>query len=102
MIAVALATGQDTRALEAGAHAYAARSGKHTFLNVWERDENGDLVGFLEMPMAVGLIGSAVKVNPIAQLSLKILGIKTAKELAETMGDVGVSSKLSSTESTSY
>ena len=102
VIAVALATGQDTRALEAGAHAYAARSGKYTSLSVWEKDENGDLVGFLEMPMAVGLIGGAVKVNPIAQLSLKILGIKTAKELAETMGAVGVSSKLSSAESTSY
>jgi hydroxymethylglutaryl-CoA reductase len=67
-----------------------------------EKDENGDLVGFLEMPMAVGLIRGAVKVNPIAQLSLKILGIKTAKELAEIMGAVGVSSKLSSAESTSY
>ncbi|MGC8974749.1 MAG: hydroxymethylglutaryl-CoA reductase, degradative [Thermoprotei archaeon] len=94
VIAVALATGQDTRALEAGAHAYAARSGRYTALSIWEKDEKGDLVGFLEMPMAVGLIGGAVKVNPIAQLSLRILGIKTAKELAEIMGAVGLAQNL--------
>lgn len=94
VIAVALATGQDTRALEAGAHAYAARSGRYAPLSVWERDERGDLVGFLEIPMAVGLIGGAVKVNPVAQLSLKILGIKTAGELAEVMGAVGLAQNL--------
>lgn len=94
VVAVALATGQDTRALEAGAHAYAARSGRYAPLSVWETDEKGDLVGFLEMPMAVGLIGGAVKVNPVAQLSLKILGIKTARELAEVMGAVGLAQNL--------
>ncbi|MEM2075610.1 MAG: hydroxymethylglutaryl-CoA reductase, degradative [Zestosphaera sp.] len=94
VVAVALATGQDTRALEAGAHAYAARSGRYTSLSTWEIDGKGDLVGFLETPMAVGLIGGAVKVNPIAQLSLKILGIKTARELAEVMGAVGLAQNL--------
>lgn len=94
VVAVALATGQDTRALEAGAHAYAARTGKYTSLSTWERDERGDLVGFLEIPMAVGLIGGAVKVNPIAQLSLRILRIKTAGELAEVMGAVGLAQNL--------
>ncbi|MEM0014926.1 MAG: hydroxymethylglutaryl-CoA reductase, degradative [Zestosphaera sp.] len=94
VIAVALATGQDTRALEAGAHAYAARSGRYTSLSTWERDERGDLIGFLEIPMPVGLIGGAVKVNPIAQLSLKILGIKSAGELAEVMGAVGLAQNL--------
>ncbi len=94
VIAVALATGQDTRALEAGAHAYACRTGKYLPLSVWEKDANGDLIGYLEMPMAVGVIGGAVKVNPIAQLSLKILGVKTAKELAEVMGAVGLAQNL--------
>ena len=90
VIAVALATGQDHRALEAGAHSYAARWGIYTSLSIWEKDENGDLVGTLEMPMPVGLIGGAVKVHPIAKISLKILGVNTAKELAEIMGAVGL------------
>ncbi len=94
VIAVALATGQDTRALEAGAHAYAARNGRYGPLSVWEKDGNGDLVGYLEMPMAVGTIGGAVRVHPVARIALKILGIKTAKELAEVMGAVGLAQNL--------
>jgi len=94
VIAVALATGQDTRALEAGAHAYAARNGRYEPLSVWEKDRNGDLVGYLEMPMAVGTIGGAVRVHPVAKIALKILGIKTAKELAEVMGAVGLAQNL--------
>ncbi|MCD6324213.1 MAG: hydroxymethylglutaryl-CoA reductase, degradative [Desulfurococcales archaeon] len=94
VIAVALATGQDTRALEAGAHAYAARDGRYTSLSVWEKDREGNLVGYLEMPMAVGTVGGAVKVNPVAKIALKILGIKTAKELAEVMGAVGLAQNL--------
>ena len=90
VVAVALATGQDHRALEAGAHSYAARWGIYTSLSIWEKDGNGDLVGTLEMPMPVGLIGGAVKVHPIAKISLKILGVNTAKELAEIMGAVGL------------
>ncbi len=94
IIAVALATGQDTRALEAGAHAYATRRGKYEPLSVWEKDENGDLVGYLEMPMAVGIVGGATRVNPVAKVSLKILGVKTARELAEIMGAVGLAQNL--------
>ena len=94
IIAVALATGQDTRALEAGAHAYATRRGKYEPLSVWEKDENGDLVGYLEMPMAVGIVGGATRVNPVAKVSLKILGVKAARELAEIMGAVGLAQNL--------
>ncbi|MEM1601073.1 MAG: hydroxymethylglutaryl-CoA reductase, degradative [Sulfolobales archaeon] len=94
IVAVGLATGQDTRALEAGAHAYAARSGRYTTLSTWEKDENGDLVGYLEMPMAVGIVGGATRVNPIAKISLKILGVKSARELAEVMGSVGLAQNL--------
>ncbi len=90
VIAVALATGQDHRALEAGAHAYAARTGRYLPLSTWEKDENGDLTGTLELPMAVGLVGGATKVHPVAQLSTKILGVKTATELARVMAAVGL------------
>ncbi|MEM1509514.1 MAG: hydroxymethylglutaryl-CoA reductase, degradative [Thermofilaceae archaeon] len=90
VIAVALATAQDHRAIEAGAHAYAARTGKYLPLTVWERDPEGNLVGSLEMPMAVGIIGGATKVHPVARIALKILGVKTANELAEVMGAVGL------------
>jgi len=90
VIAVALATAQDHRAIEAGAHAYAARTGRYLPLSVWEKDENGNLVGSLEMPMAVGLVGGATRVHPIARIALKILGVKTASELSEVMGAVGL------------
>jgi len=90
VIAVALATGNDTRALEAGAHAYASRTGVYRPLTVWEKNEDGDLVGTLEMPMAVGIIGGATAVHPTAKACLKILGVKTARELAEVMGAVGL------------
>lgn len=90
IVAVGLATGQDIRALEAGAHAYAARTGRYSPLTTWEKAADGDLVGTLEMPMAVGIVGGATKANPIAQLSLKILGVKSAQELAEVMGAVGL------------
>lgn len=90
VIAVALATAQDHRAIEAGAHAYAARTGRYLPLSVWEKDENGNLVGSLEMPMAVGLVGGATRVHPIARIALKILGVKIASELSEVMGAVGL------------
>jgi hydroxymethylglutaryl-CoA reductase len=90
VIAVALATAQDHRAIEAGAHAYAARTGKYLPLSTWEKDRDGNLVGSLEMPMAVGTIGGATKVHPVAKVALKILGVKTATELAEVMGAVGL------------
>jgi hydroxymethylglutaryl-CoA reductase len=93
-IAVALATGQDHRAIEAGAHAYAARTGKYLPLSVWEKDENGDLAGTLEMPMAVGLVGGATKTHPVARIAVKMLGVKTAVELARVIGAVGLAQNL--------
>jgi hydroxymethylglutaryl-CoA reductase len=90
VIAVALACGQDTRALEAGAHSFAARSGGYKPLTTWKVNREGDLVGTLEMPMAVGLVGGAAKVHPAAKANVKILGLKTAIELAEVMGAVGL------------
>jgi hydroxymethylglutaryl-CoA reductase len=90
VIAVALACGQDTRALEAGAHSYASRSGAYKPLTTWKKNKDGDLVGTLEMPMAVGLVGGAAKVHPAARANVKILGVKTAIELAEVMGAVGL------------
>ncbi len=90
VIAVAIACGQDIRALEAGAHTYAARGGAYKPLTTWEKDSNGDLVGTLEMPMAVGLVGGAARTHPAAKASIKIIGVKTAIELAEVMGAVGL------------
>jgi hydroxymethylglutaryl-CoA reductase len=92
--AVVLATGNDTRAIEAGAHAYAARSGQYTPLTTWEKNAEGDLVGTLEMPMAVGIVGGATASNPVAKLALKILGIKAAHELAEVIVSVGLAQNL--------
>ena len=88
--AVALVTGNDTRAREAGAHAYASRSGQYASLSRWETDEAGNLVGSLEMPMAVGLIGGATQVHPIAKIALKILGVNKAEDLARVMAAVGL------------
>jgi hydroxymethylglutaryl-CoA reductase len=90
VIAVAIACGQDTRALEAGAHSYASRSGRYKPLTTWEKNADGDLLGTLEMPMAVGLVGGAARTHPAAKADIKILGVKTAIELAEVMGAVGL------------
>ncbi|MCS7097960.1 MAG: hydroxymethylglutaryl-CoA reductase, degradative [Candidatus Methanomethyliaceae archaeon] len=90
IIAIALATANDTRAIEAGAHAYASLSGRYLPLSRWYKNEKDDLVGELEMPLAVGTVGGAIGAHPLARLSLKILGIKTAKELAEIMCAVGL------------
>ncbi|HEV2139423.1 MAG TPA: hydroxymethylglutaryl-CoA reductase, degradative [Nitrososphaerales archaeon] len=94
VIAVAIACGQDTRALEAGAHSYASRSGRYKPLTTWEKNAVGDLVGTLEMPMAVGLVGGAARTHPAAKADIKILGVKTAIELAEVMGAVGLAQNL--------
>jgi hydroxymethylglutaryl-CoA reductase len=88
--AVVIATGNDWRAIEAGAHAYAARSGQYTSLSQWGTDSQGNLVGTLEMPMAVGIIGGATKVHPTAQVALKIMGLQSARELAEVIVSVGL------------
>ncbi|MGA2460256.1 MAG: hydroxymethylglutaryl-CoA reductase, degradative [Candidatus Bathyarchaeia archaeon] len=92
--AVVLATGNDTRAIEAGAHAYAARSGHYTSLTTWEKTVQGNLVGTLEMPMAVGIVGGATASNPVAKLAVKILGVKTARALAEIIVSVGLAQNL--------
>ena len=88
--AVVLATGNDTRAIEAGAHAYTARDGWYRSMSRWEKDADGNLVGILEMPMAVGLIGGATKIHPTAQANLNILGVKTADALARIIVSVGL------------
>ena len=92
--AVVLATGNDWRAIEAGAHAYAARSGRYTSLSTWERDGEGNLTGTLEMPLAVGIVGGATRVHPTAQVALKIMGVQTARELAEIVAAVGLAQNL--------
>lgn len=93
-IAVVIATCNDHRAIEAGAHAYAARSGHYTTLSSWETNDDGDLTGSIEMPMAVGTIGGAVRTHPIAKLALKILGVNSANELAEVITAVGLAQNL--------
>jgi hydroxymethylglutaryl-CoA reductase len=92
--AVVLATGNDWRAVEAGAHAYAARSGHYTSLTTWGVDADGNLTGYLEMPMAVGIVGGATRVHPAAQAALKLMKVKTAAELAEIIGAVGLAQNL--------
>ncbi len=88
--AVVLATGNDTRAIEAGAHAYASQSGRYRSMSHWEKDADGNLVGSMELPMAVGLIGGATKIHPTAQANLKVLGVETADELARIIVSVGL------------
>lgn len=88
--ALALATGNDWRALEAGAHAYAARSGAYRALTEWTRDANGDLHGALELPLAVGIVGGMTKAHRGAQVALRILGVKSGQELAVVMAAVGL------------
>jgi hydroxymethylglutaryl-CoA reductase len=87
--AVALATGNDWRALEAGAHAFAARDGRYTALSTW-RVEGDRLVGRLEMPLAVGTVGATVDGNERARIALRLLGARTARELAEIIAAVGL------------
>lgn len=91
---VVLATGNDTRAVEAGAHAYAAITGRYTSLTTWEKNKEGNLVGTIEVPLAVGLVGGATKIHPIARLAIKILGVSTARQLAEVIASVGLAQNL--------
>jgi hydroxymethylglutaryl-CoA reductase len=91
---VLIATGQDWRAVEAGAHAFAARNGQYTSLSRWWRNDAGNLLGELEMPLAVGVIGGATKTHPVAQAALKLLGVHSARELAEICVCVGLASNL--------
>ncbi len=91
---IVTATGNDTRAIESGAHCYAARTGVYRPLTTWEKNEEGNLVGSIEMPMAVGLVGGATKVHPIAKIAVKILGVKSAAELGEVIATVGLAQNL--------
>ena len=91
---VIVATGNDWRAVEAGAHAYAARGGHYTSLTRWEKDTSGALVGTIEMPMPVGLVGGATKTHPLARLALKILDVKSAQELGEIAVAVGLAQNM--------
>jgi len=92
--AVVIATGNDWRAIEAGAHAFAARGGRYTSLSTWGKDGNGNLTGRLEMPMAVGIVGGATKVHPAAKAALKLMGVETAAELAGIIASVGLAQNL--------
>ena len=92
--AVVVATGNDWRAIEAGAHSYAARSGRYTSLSKWARDAEGNLVGTLEVPLAVGIVGGTIRVHPTTQVALKILGVQTGRELAEIIVSVGLAQNL--------
>jgi hydroxymethylglutaryl-CoA reductase len=91
---VVIATGNDWRAIEAGAHAYAARGGRYTSLSTWGEDEQGNLVGSLELPLAVGIVGGATRVHPVARACLKLLGVTTSGELAEIIASVGLAQNL--------
>ena len=88
--AVALATGNDWRAVEAGAHAYAARGSSYTSLTRWFRDDEGCLVGEIELPLKVGIVGGSLESNPTVDLNLRLLNVESARELAEVMGAVGL------------
>jgi len=92
--AVAIATANDWRGIEAGAHAYAARDGQYRALTTWDRDPSGDLVGSLELPLAVGIVGGAISAHPVAKIALKILGVTSAQELAGVMAAVGLAQNL--------
>ncbi|MCC6955346.1 MAG: hydroxymethylglutaryl-CoA reductase, degradative [Anaerolineales bacterium] len=92
--AVVIATGNDWRAVEAGAHAYAARNGRYTSLSAWGKDDQGNLVGSLEMPMAVGIVGGATRVHPAARANLKLMGVESAARLAEVIVSVGLAQNL--------
>lgn len=92
--AVVIATGNDWRAVEAGAHAYAARDGRYTSLTQWWQDDQGNLRGAIELPLAVGIVGGATRVHPTAQVALKILGVQSARQLAEVIAAVGLAQNL--------
>jgi len=91
---VIVATGNDWRAVEAGAHAYASRSGSYTSLTRWEKDNSGALIGTIELPMPVGLVGGATKTHPLARLALKIMDVKSAQDLGEISAAVGLAQNL--------
>ena len=94
-IAVANAVGQDSRAIEAAANAYAAQTGKYRSLSKWSKDDEGNLVGILEIPLSVGIVGGIVNVHPVAKVCMKILGVTSAQELACVMTATGLAQNYS-------
>lgn len=92
--AAIIATGNDWRAIESGAHSYAARDGQYTSLTKWWQDEQGNLHGSIELPLSVGIVGGSTRVHPSAPIALKILGVKTANELSEVIAAVGLAQNL--------
>lgn len=92
--AVSIATGQDFRAIEAAAHAYASRDGKYRSLTTFAKSSNGDLVGRIEIPLSVGIVGGISTVHPVARMGLKILGVKSASELACVIASAGLAQNL--------
>ncbi len=95
IIAVANATGQDTRAIEAAAHAYAAKTGKYHSLTQWSKNSDGNLIGKIEVPLSVGIVGGIINVHPTAKVCTKILQIQSASELACVIVAVGLAQNLS-------
>lgn len=94
VIGVLLATSNDTRAVEAGAHSYASISGSYRPLTKWIKDENGDLVGTLEMPMGIGTVGGVIQSHELANVVLRLMNVETASDLAMIVGSVGLASNL--------
>ena len=94
MIPVVVATGNDTRAVESGVHSYAARNGRYSTITIWEKNNNGDLEGMIEVPMAVGTVGGTTKFHPAAQVSLKMMGITKADDLEKVIVSVGLAANL--------
>jgi hydroxymethylglutaryl-CoA reductase len=92
--ALIIATGNDWRAVEAGAHAYASRDGRYTSLTHWWQNETGDLHGRIELPLAVGIVGGATRVHPTAQAAMRILNVSSARELSEIAAAVGLAQNL--------
>ncbi|MGH9974189.1 MAG: hydroxymethylglutaryl-CoA reductase, degradative, partial [Nitrososphaeraceae archaeon] len=92
--AVSIATGQDFRAIEAAAHAYASRDGKYRTLTTFLKSSEGDLIGRIEIPLSVGIVGGISMVHPVAKIGLKILGVKSAGELACVIASVGLSQNI--------
>jgi hydroxymethylglutaryl-CoA reductase len=95
IIAVANATGQDSRAIEAAANAYAARKGNYSSLTQWSKDEKGNLIGKIELPLSVGIVGGIINVHPMAKTCLNILGVKSSNELACVIASVGLAQNFS-------
>ena len=93
--AVALATGNDWRAIEAGAHAYASRLGRYTALSKWSKNDKGDLIGQIELPIKVGIVGAPIESNPAVALNLRILNVDSATELSKVMAAVGLAQNFS-------